>query len=245
MFDSIIFPAIGYGLSAASLPGPLQAYLLNVTLRAGWKRGMFVIFSPLVTDGPIILLTVFLLGQLPEWVIQAIRVVGGLLLLWIAWGAWKALRAGVNFSASENDESTTPRRVLMTASAMNFFSPSPYLFWATVNGPLLLRALEISPLAALGMLLGFYVTFLSGMALLVLVFNRLGSIDERMTRGILWITLILLLWFGTGLIAEAFGLLDAHRVVAALTLIAGLLVAGYRQLTARQAWRVGSSSKSE
>lgn len=235
MLETIIIPAIGYGLSATSLPGPLQAYLLNVTLRAGWRRGMFVILSPLVTDGPIILLTVFLLGQLPDWAIQGIRIAGGLLLLWIAWGAWQALRSGANFSASANDEATTPRRVLMTASAMNFFSPSPYLFWATVNGPLLLRALEIGPVAALGMLLGFYGTFLCGMALLVIVFSRLGSIDERMTRLILWLTLILLLWFGTGLIAEAFGLLDTHRVVAALTLACGLLFAGYQRLAARQA----------
>jgi threonine/homoserine/homoserine lactone efflux protein len=235
VFESIIFPAIGYGLSATSLPGPLQAYLLNVTLRAGWKRGLFVIFSPLITDGPIILVTVFLLGQLPDWAIQGIRIAGGLLLLWIAWGAWKALRSGATFSASENDESTTPQRVLMTAVAMNFFSPGPYLFWATVNGPLLLQAINTSPLAVVGMLLGFYGTFLSGMALLVILFHKLGKIDARMTQIILWITLILLLWFGTGLIAEAFGLLDVHRVVASVALIGALLFAGYRNFRARQA----------
>lgn len=226
MFEAILLPAIGLGLSATSIPGPLQAYLLNITLRYGWRRGLLVIASPLIADGPIILVTVFLLGQLPDWAIQGIRVVGGLLLLWIAWGAWKQLRAGVTFQAA--GDGTTPaqnisvQRVLATACAMNLFSPGPYLFWTTVTGPLLLQALEISLWAGLAMLLSFYGTFLGGMALLVLLFNQLGQIDARLTRIILLVTIGLLVWFGTSLIAEAAQLSDLHRLLSAAALALGL-----------------------
>ncbi|MEL6526128.1 MAG: LysE family transporter, partial [Chloroflexota bacterium] len=98
MFETIILPSISLGLSATSIPGPLQAYLLNITLNYGWRRGLLVILSPLITDGPIIFVTVFVLQQIPEWAIQSIRAAGGLLLLWIAWGAWQQLQSGAEFT---------------------------------------------------------------------------------------------------------------------------------------------------
>lgn len=240
MLETIILPAMSVGLSAAALPGPLQAYLLNITLRFGWRRGLLVIFAPLIVDGPIILITVFLLGQLPDAALQAIRIVGGVLLLWIAWGAWGQLRAGASFTAEsdradDSAETISPQRVLGTSAAMNIFSPGPYLFWATINGPLLLQAIEQFGLAgAVGMLLGFYGTFLGALALLVVLFNRLGQIDPRFTRFVLRLTIALLVWFGTSLIAEAFGLSQLHQGLTWLALAIGAIAAAYRHLMSRR-----------
>lgn len=222
MFESIILPAMGLGVSAFSTPGPFQAYLLNVTLNHGWKRGLLVILSPLIVDGPIILLTVFILRAIDPQVIQGIRVAGGLLLLWIAWGAWQQLRKGVEFKLEESPkaESSHPREILLTAMAMNVLSPGPYLFWSTVNGPLLLKALEISPLAALGMLVGFYSVFLGGMVLMVLAFYRLGKLSQDVTRYLLIATIALLLWFGTRLIlVDVFALELIHQGITVLIIL--------------------------
>lgn len=236
-FELIILPAITTGLSAMAIPGPLQAYLLNITLRYGWRRGLLVIFAPLIVDGPIILVTVFLLGQLPELALQGIRFVGGGLLLYIAWGAWKQYRAGASFEASSDDAmrgTISPLRVLGTAAAMNVFSPGPYLFWATINGPLLLEALAISNTVALGMLLAFYGTFLGGLAVLVLLFDRLGKVDSRLTRMILLVTIVLLVWFGTSLIAEAFGLSAWHNVATQIGLALLAVYALWQMLQQRR-----------
>ncbi|MEO1645368.1 MAG: LysE family transporter, partial [Chloroflexota bacterium] len=231
MFETIILPSISLGLSATSIPGPLQAYLLNITLNYGWRRGLLVILSPLITDGPIIFVTVFVLQQIPEWAIQSIRAAGGLLLLWIAWGAWQQLQSGAEFTAkSKNTDDDTPAddaplRILGTAAAMNLLSPGPYLFWSTVTGPLLVEALAISPLAAIGMLLGFYGTFLGGMSVLVFVFNQLGSVDQRTTQAILVITIGLLVWFATQLIlVDALGWQLIHQILTAGIVLA---VGGY------------------
>lgn len=216
MFQAIILSAMSLGFSATSMPGPFQAYLLNVTLNYGWRRGLLVILSPLIIDGPIILVTVFLLGQIPDWAIQFIRVVGGLLLLWIAWGAYQQLRAGANFAAGEDKlkGNASPKRILGTAMAMNALSPGPYLFWSTVTGPLLLQALDISIWAGIGMLLAFYGTFLGGMAILVIVFSRLGKISPNITAYLLSLTIGLLIWFGTRLIlADALGFTGLHAIL--------------------------------
>lgn len=223
MFSTIVLPAISLGLSATSIPGPLQAYLLNITLNYGWRRGLLVIFSPLLTDGPIIFLTVFVLQQIPEWAIQLIRVGGGLLLLWIAWGAWQQLKSGAEFKASDDEnkkETISAKKVLGTAAAMNVLSPGPYLFWSTVTGPLLIEALDISIWAGLGMLLGFYGTFMGGMAILVILFNRLGTIGADVTRYILVITIGLLTWFATQLIiADALNLVWVYQIISVIILV--------------------------
>lgn len=229
MFEIIILPAMTLGLSATSVPGPMQAYLLNITLKYGWRRGLLVILSPLIVDGPIIFVTVFVLQQIPEWAIQLIRVGGGVLLLWIAWGAWQQLQAGANFSVEDETETSQDgislQKVMLTSIAMNALSPGPYLFWSTITGPLLVEALEISIWAAVGMLLGFYGTFLGGMAILVLVFNQLGGINARLTRTILVITIGLLVWFASQLIlVGALSQLLIHQLITAGVIFA---VSGY------------------
>jgi threonine/homoserine/homoserine lactone efflux protein len=226
MFETIILPAMGFGLNAASTPGPMQAYLLNVTLNHGWKRGLIVILSPLIVDTPLILLSLTILQSIDERALQAIRIAGALLLFWIAWGAWQQLRSGAAISTGEipKNDSGNPKEIFLTAMAMNALSPGPYLFWATINGPLLKQALDISPLAGIGMLLGFYGCFLGGMALIVLVFHRLGSIDQNITRYILIGSIALLLWFGTRLIlVDVFGLATLHLFVTLLIALSLLM----------------------
>ena len=226
LFNQIMLPAMSYGLSATSIPGPLQAYLLNVTLRHGWRRGLLVVLAPLIVDGPVILLTVFILNGLPDTVIQVIRVLGGLLLLYIAWGAWQQLRAGANFSADANADKAkhddAPMRIMGTAVAMNIFSPGPYIFWGTVNGILLIDAYNLAGFwGVAAMMLSFYGVFLGGMSLLVLLFSRLGEIDERLTRIILMITIGLLILFGTGLLFEAANAQQLHRTLSVVVILLG------------------------
>lgn len=218
---SVIAPAISFGLSAISIPGPLQAFLINIALRYGWRRSLWVTIAPPIVDLPIIIVVVFLLGQLPAELLQMIRVVGGALLLWIAWVAYQHYRAGTQFSPDDRYEDTTftPKRTLLTAMAMNAISPGPYLFWSTVTGPLLLTALEMSIFHAGAFLLSFYGTFIGGLVLLSLLVSRLGAISPRLTAYLLLLTIALLIFFGTALIAEALGVDEMQRLIVLPLLI--------------------------
>ena len=234
LFSQIMLPAMSYGLSATSIPGPLQAYLLNVTLRYGWRRGLLVVLAPLIVDGPVIILTVVILNGLPDTAIQVIRVLGGLLLLYIAWSAWQQLKSGASFSAGDDDKLETdgsPMRVMLTAVATNIFSPGPYLFWGAINGPLLIEAIELAGVwGAVAMMLSFYGVFLGGMSLLVLLFSRLGTVDERLTRIILSITIGLLIWFGTGLLFEAANAQQLHQTLSVVAILLGAVWFTWRRV---------------
>lgn len=191
-----------YALSAVSIPGALQTNILSVTLRLGWRRGIVTIFSPLISDVPIAFLMIVILGNLPEVALNLIRVGGGLFLWYLAYNAYQQIRAGATFQADGNVPIESVRSVLFKAVVINLLNPGPYIFWGALNGPTLVAALRESWGLAVAFLLAFYGTFLGGLALLVLVFDRLGSISPRVTRRILTFTVVLLSFFGGRLIVE-------------------------------------------
>ncbi|NWF70561.1 MAG: LysE family transporter [Chloroflexi bacterium] len=186
------------GFTAGATPGPLQALILSSTLTVGWRRSLPIIFSPLITDAPIIVVCVFILGQLPPPFIRAIQLFGGLFMLWLAWKTYQSWRQGVVIRAEVSDTPTgnpLPRAVLM-----NFLSPGPYLFWTTINGPLLLQGLNQSLWHGLGFLLAFYGSFLGLMAAQMMIFARLGSLDTRIRRTLIGISAVIMLLFGLSLL---------------------------------------------
>ena len=67
----------GFAAAAAIQPGPLQAFLLSRVLRDGWRRTLPAAFAPVLSDGPIALLMLFLLRAMPVWLQSGLRVAGG------------------------------------------------------------------------------------------------------------------------------------------------------------------------
>ncbi len=224
MLETFILPAISFALSATMLPGPMQAYIVNTTLQHGWRKGIAIVFSPLLTDIPIIIVVVFLLGQLPPVFLQGIRLFGGLFLLFIAWGAWRQYQKGIRIETDANKPSSGHfGKILLTAVLMNWFSPGPYLFWTAINGPLLLQALDESPVHAVAFLVAFYGTFIIGLSSLVFLFHAMRRVNETTLGYIILLTIGLLVVFGTALIFDALGLSHLHPplivMFAVLTLI--------------------------
>lgn len=212
MFQSLILPGISFGLTATSIPGPLQAYIINTALAQGWRRAIILIFSPLVVDAPIIVLVLFILGQTPAALIPLIQIVGGLFLFWLAWGAWQGYRAGAYIGKSDADdpELTPPqstRALFARGLLLNVLSPGPYLFWGTVNGRLLLEGLEQSVWHGLAFLIAFYGTFLGGLATLVFIFSRVGQLDPRISRRIMLLTIGLMVFFAASFVISGVGAL--------------------------------------
>lgn len=206
MLQQFILPAISFGLSATTVPGPLIAYLINTTLTQGWRKAMLIVLSPVITDAPIIILMTFILGQMPDEVLRLIQLGGGLLLFYIAYGAWQQYRSEdiLTTLSGDTDVGTQSwQRVLGTGVMMNYLSPGPYLFWATINGPLLVSALELSIGHALVFLVAFYGTFMLGLSCWIFLFHMLRQINVRYLKLIILLTIGLLLFFGTSLILSA------------------------------------------
>ena len=178
-------------------------YIISTTLAYGWRRSIIIIFSPLLVDIPIVLVMVFLLGQLPDWAISLIQIAGGLYTLWLAYATWKSLQVGITFDTDSIQVPTTTRDIMLRAFLMNALSPGPYIFWGTITGPILRDALDQSVLHGGVFIASFYITFLTMLAMWVLVFDRLRRVDPRFTRILLSVTVVVLAILGIWLIFEA------------------------------------------
>ena len=226
MLQEFIAPAISFGASAATIPGPLIAYLVNTTATQGWRKAMLVVSAPLITDAPIIVLMTFILGQMPAEALKLIQFGGGCLLLFIARSALQQYKAGYDFDQSADESAAVAsswRRVLLTGIGMNLLSPGPWLFWATVNGPLLVKALDASAGHALAFLVAFYGAFLGGLCCWILLIHQARRMRGDVLRRIILATVLLLLWFGVGLITAATSLEAYHLWIVAALVVGGLI----------------------
>lgn len=181
------------GLPAAAQPGPFQAYLLAQTMKNGWRRTLPAALGPLLSDGPIILLVVLVLTQLPGWFLRGVRVAGGFFLLYLAWGAYRAFRKA-DFSAPEPEDAA--QQSLLEAAAINALSPGPYLFWGLAAGPILLEAWRRSIAHGASFLLGFYGTLIGGFVLFIVLFATARRLGPQVSRWLTAFSALALMLFG-------------------------------------------------
>jgi threonine/homoserine/homoserine lactone efflux protein len=156
-----------FGLYAGFSPGPLLALVVSETLRHGARAGIRVALAPLITDFPIIALSILLLAQLARFqiILGIISLVGGIVVMKLA---WESLRTrGVNVDV-QNVRPQSLRRGIV----VNFLNPSPYLFWISVGGPIMIRAAQHNNWRAAAFLLGFYPLLVLSKMVLALVVGR-------------------------------------------------------------------------
>ncbi len=179
------------GLTAAATPGTFQAFIIGQSLKNGWRRTLPAVFAPVIAEGPIILMMTFLLTQMPFGFLRAIRIIGGIFVLYLAWRSYQAYRNYQPVSVSEASSQT-----LWQAIGANLLSPGPYLFWSMLAGPILVKAWGETPAYGLSFLLGFYLALVGGSALLVILFSATRQLGPRVNRVLIGVSALILLGFG-------------------------------------------------
>jgi threonine/homoserine/homoserine lactone efflux protein len=184
-----------FAFAAAVQPGPLQAFLLSKVSTAGWRRTLPACVSPLLSDGPIALVALLALSHFTVVVQQALRVAGGGLLLYFAWEAFRRWRV----PAAAGPESSPPRTVLQ-AALVNLLNPNPYLGWALVLGPTAMAAWQRQPAFAVGLVIAFYATMVTTMALFILLVGTARLLHPRAAQVLQVMSALLLAALGTWLV---------------------------------------------
>lgn len=195
---ALFFQGFTLGLSAAALPGPFQAFLLSEAVRHGWRRSLPLALSPLLSDGPIILLVTLLLSQLPPNFLQVLKLAGGLFIFYLAYGA---ARSFLNFKADSQVEAL--HSGLVKGAVMNFLNPHPWIFWSLVGAPILLGAWRQDSGLGVWFLISFYGVFVLALAVLIILFALAGRLGHKVSRGLLGLSAAALFGFGLYQIVSA------------------------------------------
>lgn len=147
----LLIAGITLGLYAGFSPGPLLVLVISQTLKHGYKEGVKVAFAPIITDVPIVLVTVLFLSLIAAYtsILGIISIIGGVYLLYMAYESFKTR------GLTENVEVEEPKSFRKGAT-VNFLNPSPYLFWITIGGPIIINAYTESFLSPILFLVGFY-----------------------------------------------------------------------------------------
>ena len=172
MSESLPFLISGilFGLSAGILPGPLLTLVISETVKHNKKEGILVASAPVLTDLPIILLSVFVLAKLSNFhlVLGILSIAGALFIGYLAYESITIKGVELNL---ENIKAQSLRKGVIT----NFLSPYPYLFWISIGAPSILKAYKISLLSVIFFILGFYLLLVGSKVIVALIVDRSKS----------------------------------------------------------------------
>jgi len=158
------------GLSAGFAPGPLLALVISETLQHDIKAGIKVSLAPILTDLPLIVITVFVLEKLARFqqILGVISIAGGFFILYLAINSIKikGIDIGEGFK--------TPRS-LQKGILVNVLSPHPYLFWFSVGAPTTIKALEHSLASAIFFIMSFYILLVGSKIMLAVLTGKSRS----------------------------------------------------------------------
>jgi len=185
-----------FAFAAAVQPGPLQAFLVARVAASGWKRTLPACLAPILSDGPIALVVLLVLGKLSATAQHVLRATGGLLLLTLAWTAFRHWRRPL-----EKEMAHSAPRTLLQAALVNLLNPNPYLGWALVLGPAVVAAWRSSPAYALAVVGAFYGTMVTTLALFIVLAGTARFLGPRGSRMLLAVSILVLALLGVFLLA--------------------------------------------
>ena len=190
-----------FGLTAGISPGPLLTLVISETLKHNKREGVKIAVAPLITDIPIVLLTIFLLSKMSSFdmVLGIISILGGIFIAYLGYDSIKS-------KGIEIDVQNLRLKSIRKGIIVNLLSPHPYIFWLMVGAPIIIKAYQASPTAAFAFITAFYVLLVGSKISIALVVDKSKAFLKN--RVFIWTLRILglvLLVFAILLIKEGLG----------------------------------------
>ena len=165
--SSALLVGVMLGLSAGFAPGPLLALVITQTLRHNAKEGILTATAPILTDAPIILISFFILNKLSDFgvVLGLVTAIGGGYVFYLS---WETIKTG----PVRTETSLIEPRSLRKGVLVNALNPHPYLFWATVGVPFILKIQGENPFAAWVFILSFFSLLIGSKVVIALIVGK-------------------------------------------------------------------------
>ena len=191
---------ITYAFAAAIQPGPFQTFIISKTLENGWKRTLPAALAPVLSDGPIIVLVLFILTNIPPMFLRFLQIGGGLLLLYLA---FNSLKSFINFDKNKKPEENKSDSTLFKAVLVNILNPAPYIGWSVIMGPMFIKGYRESAINGIVLIAAFYFTIVICQVGIILLFGLARNLGPKVTHITLGVASIGLAGFGVYLLWQS------------------------------------------
>ena len=139
------------GLAGGFSPGPITTLVIAQSVRYGVTEGLKIAVAPLLTDAPVALVALMVIGRLAD-ADQALGIIALLGAGFLTYLASEGLRVrGLDVGT----ESAGPQS-LKKGALTNFLNPNPYLFWFTIGAPTVYDAYALDGRFVAMFLVGLY-----------------------------------------------------------------------------------------
>lgn len=197
MTELLLGLSLGFGAGVS--PGPLLTLVVSTALERGFVAGVRVALAPLVTDAPIVALTIVFVGAMPGAGLRVLGVVGGVV---VALMGIHTARSAARLDGEQ--DVMRPGLDLWRGVVVNLASPHPWIFWMAVGAPVLVAAWRQAPARGLAFLAGFYGLLIGSKVALAFMVHRAGSrLGHQARARLVAIGGVLLVVGGAVLVAEA------------------------------------------
>ena len=173
MTQTITYLTMGavFGLTAGISPGPLLTLVISETLRHNKTEGVKIAVAPLITDIPIVLLTIFILSKMAssDIVLGLISILGGIFIAYLGYDS-------ISSKGIEIDVQNLKPKSIRKGIIVNILSPHPYIFWLMVGAPITVKAYQASPVAAFAFIIAFYVMLIGSKISIALIVDKSRAI---------------------------------------------------------------------
>jgi|TARA_B100001540_G_scaffold219135_1_gene193642 threonine/homoserine/homoserine lactone efflux protein len=197
---AFLFSGIMLGLVEGYKPGPLTTVVITQTLKHNWKSGLKVALSPLLTDGPIILLCALIYSGITENSVasSSLSIAGGLFLVWLSYETAFKTSFEINKENDLYDDS------LKKGVITNLLNPNPWSYWALIGAPFLIDAWNIAYWMPLLFIIGFFVCLI-GAKISVALLTGYGSnfVEGKNYKRLMYFCSLTLLVFATMFFMDA------------------------------------------
>ncbi len=123
-----IFTGFVFGVAAGLSPGPLMALLISETLKGHKKNGILVSISPIITDIPILIVSLLILDKIKEvqHLLSVVYFIGAFVLFYLGYKNIKLKKLHI-----ETDLTGSLKKGVI----LNILNPYTYLFWFFIGAP--------------------------------------------------------------------------------------------------------------
>ncbi|PLX88568.1 MAG: hypothetical protein C0619_12310 [Desulfuromonas sp.] len=166
MIDFLIIGTV-LGLSAGFAPGPLLTLVISETLQHDIKAGVKVALAPILTDLPIIILTLLVLSKLSSFhgILGIVTMLGGCFVLYMGYESICAKGLKLDLAGGKSNS-------LFTGTLTNALSPHPYLFWFSVGAPTMTKAMHQGLTEPAAFIVAFYGFLVGSKVILAIVVGK-------------------------------------------------------------------------